>query len=324
MCASANFFNVRIYTKVAMNTQEYEVIPYDSDSVYFHVVLISLLYRTQHVHKEFEISYIVEGTVDITIKGGSATLKKGDIFVINPFESHEIKAAGSAIILTVQVAYEFFKTCFSRIDTIVFGHHCIRDNLYKNTDKLIELLKDIGITWFERSEFCEIKCSSLIYELFYTLFKSVGYLPVKESELQWHLSKNSRLRRILNYIDTHSSEKLLLSDIATSEKLNLHYLSHFFKDSLGMSFQDYLALVRCEHARNLLITSELRLLDICANCGFSDPKYFMKSFRDRYEITPKEYRRRFRRTQDSQKSRALFTTQDLLSPEEALAILKPH
>ena len=54
-------------------------------------------------------------------------------------------------------------------------------------------------------------------------------------------SKASRMRKITHYIDEHYSEKLLLSDIARKEDLSLTYLSHFFKDYLGLPFQEYLA-----------------------------------------------------------------------------------
>ena len=84
--------------------------------------------------------------------------------------------------------------------------------------------------------------------------------------------------KIVDYIDRHSSEKLLLSDIAEKENLNLYYLSHLFKSSFGMPFQEYLSRVRCEKARKQLILTDLSLLDICLSCGFSDPKYFNRDF----------------------------------------------
>lgn len=79
------------------------------------------------------------------------------------------------------------------------------------------------------------------------------------------------MRKIIHYIDEHYSEKLLLSDIALKEDLSLTYLSHFFKDYLGIPFQEYLAKIRCEKARQLLLLTDFPLLDICMSCGFLIP-----------------------------------------------------
>ena len=68
------------------------------------------------------------------------------------------------------------------------------------------------------------------------------------------------MRKITHYIDEHYSEKLLLSDIARKEDLSLTYLSHFFKDYLGLPFQEYLAKIRCEKARQLLLLTGLPIV----------------------------------------------------------------
>ncbi len=296
-----------------MPDQEYEVIAYNE--LPFHVFLVNLLYRTTHIHKEFEISCVLEGSVETTIKRDIFTLEKGDTFVVNPYENHELKAANPALILSLQVSYDFFEPYFPQIDSIGFNGHHIRNN------KVISDLKQIAITRLGREMFSEIKCTALINELFYYLFDMIGYDCFSEREQRLFKSKGQRMRRLIKYIDEHYNEKLLLKNIAEAESLNLHYLSHFFKVSFGMSFQDYLSRVRCEHARQLLITTDLKLLDICLACGFSDPKYFLQDFKELYGCTPKKYRQDFMYSAASQKNRSLMTVQKFLSAEDALNIL---
>lgn len=127
--------------------------------------------------------------------------------------------------------------------------------------------------------------------------------------------------RIVDYIDRHSSEKLLLSDIAEKENLNLYYLSHQFKNSFGMPFQEYLSRVRCEKARKQLILTDLSLLDICLSCGFSDPKYFNRDFRRQYGCTPKQYRQQLSSADQQVEKAQTLTVQDFLDPENSLEIL---
>ena len=130
------------------------------------------------------------------------------------------------------------------------------------------------------------------------------------------------MRKIVDYIDHHSGEKLLLSDIAENENFNLYYLSHLFKNSFGMSFQEYLSRVRCEKARKQLILTDLSLLDICISCGFSDPKYFNRDFRRQYGCTPKQYRQQLSSSDQQGEKVQTLTVQDFLDSESSLEILE--
>lgn len=116
-------------------------------------------------------------------------------------------------------------------------------------------------------------------------------------------------------------QKLLLSDIAKELELSLYYLSHFFKANFGISFQDYLARIRSEKARQLLLLTRQSLLDISISAGFSDPKYFNASFKKQYGCTPKEYRRQFKHAQLPDQQISMLTTQEFLSEEAGLILL---
>ena len=129
------------------------------------------------------------------------------------------------------------------------------------------------------------------------------------------------MRRIVSYIEDHFSEKILLSDIADEENLDLYYLSHLFTESFGIPFQKYIAKLRCEHARSLLLMTDRSLLDISISLGFSDPKYFNKNFKDLYGCTPKEYRVRFSSLDLSMQQISMLTTQEFMSKEASKVFL---
>jgi len=73
---------------------------------------------------------------------------------------------------------------------------------------------------------------------------------LSEDERTARQHKTERLRRILNYIDENYSDKVLLSEIAKRENLSMTYLSHFIKDNLNQTFQEYLNNIRFSHARD--------------------------------------------------------------------------
>jgi YesN/AraC family two-component response regulator len=60
---------------------------------------------------------------------------------------------------------------------------------------------------------------------------------------------------------------------------------------MGVTFTDYLNNVRIKVSKDLLISTNLSLLDISLYSGFEDQSYFTKVFKKIESCTPKEYRK---------------------------------
>ena len=85
--------------------------------------------------------------------------------------------------------------------------------------------------------------------------------------------------------------KIRLSDFARAERRSMSYLSHFVKEALGQSFQEYVNTVRFHCACKLIAAGQRRMLDVCVASGFSDYRYFSAAFQKRLGMTPEEYSR---------------------------------
>ena len=85
---------------------EFEVISHGAGQ--YKVFMVNLLYRTPHVHKDFEVCLLLEGTVCLLSRGREYTYEKGSLWVINPFTSHELIAEQPALILSLQISPAFF------------------------------------------------------------------------------------------------------------------------------------------------------------------------------------------------------------------------
>jgi YesN/AraC family two-component response regulator len=181
---------------------------------------------------------------------------------------------------------------------------------------------DIATSYFYKEQLYEFKCVMLLNQLFQFLLKNLPNHLVSEIERISTKAKGKRMQSIVEYIDEHYSEKLLLTDITTKLELDLYYLSHFFKECFGLSFQNYLLKIRCEHARQLLLLSDLPLLDISIASGFSDPKYFNKGFQQQYGCTPKEYRKNFRNEKLEDQQKFMLSTQEFLSETSSIITLE--
>lgn len=101
---------------------------------------------------------------------------------------------------------------------------------------------------------------------------------------------SSYTQRCKDYVYRHYREKIYLDDIADAMGISSSHLSRIFKKETGNSLQDFINNVRVEKAANLLIYSEETLPQIAEYVNFPSQSYFGKIFKQRMQMTPKQYR----------------------------------
>ena len=103
------------------------------------------------------------------------------------------------------------------------------------------------------------------------------------------LSLNTLMHKELLYIQTDLSRKKLADLLGTNET----YLFEAIKQTYQLTFNDYVNLLRLDYARNLLTqpSPELTIETVAIDSGFGSRNTFHRLFRERYELTPVEFRR---------------------------------
>jgi len=95
---------------------------------------------------------------------------------------------------------------------------------------------------------------------------------------------------VKKYIDDHFHESdLSLERISTELQYNRTYLSATFKKAMGIGISTYLSQIRIQHACTLMRQGFSGVSDIAARCGFSDPQYFSRVFRERIGTPPGKF-----------------------------------
>ncbi|MCD8021343.1 MAG: AraC family transcriptional regulator [Clostridiales bacterium] len=115
---------------------------------------------------------------------------------------------------------------------------------------------------------------------------------VRDQKEKKHSS--SYTERCKDYVFTHYREKIYLDDIAETLGISSSYLSRLFKKEMGISLQDFVNDVRVEKAANLLRYSEETLPGIAEYVNFPSQSYFGKIFKQKMNMTPKQYREQYK------------------------------
>jgi two-component system response regulator YesN len=111
-----------------------------------------------------------------------------------------------------------------------------------------------------------------------------------------HAKNYQRLRKALDFIETHYNESLTVEQLAKEVYLSPSRLSHIIKSELGITFGDYISKVRIEKAKVLLKDRELPISQIALEVGCPDQSYFTKVFKKIEKCTPMKFRDAFELT----------------------------
>ena len=109
---------------------------------------------------------------------------------------------------------------------------------------------------------------------------------------QYCISANGPVTEIRRYINAHFEDPLSLNFLSYKYSFSPAYLGRLFKKETGVSFNDYLRNTRVHAACDMMESTDLPINDIAQKCGYNDPYYFSKQFRQVMELSPTDYRLR--------------------------------
>lgn len=127
-------------------------------------------------------------------------------------------------------------------------------------------------------------------ELFDYLIRKITVSYDKAARLK-RQDENRPIRVVKQYIGEHYGEALTLEQVSAVAELSPAYLSTVFKKDTGMTFLEYLSKVRMDMAKQLLKETSCTVADICEKVGYSDVRYFTKTFTKYSGLKPNEYRK---------------------------------
>ncbi len=100
----------------------------------------------------------------------------------------------------------------------------------------------------------------------------------------------ARLHAVLVFIREHLGQDLSISTLAGQAGVSPAHFRRLFQRAMGMPPHRYVMNVRLEHARDLLMQTDLPILHVALECGFSSQSHLTAAFKVAHASTPAEYR----------------------------------
>ncbi len=278
--------------------EEYEILSYPKLN-HVKAGIVRIVNRNTHVHRALELGLVLEGGGSVRVGDTTFPIGKGSLFFFNANEPHEIFAASQEgiRIAYLQVSSAFCNEYLPWFRNLEIPLNDLSGALPRQElDSIIGLMVGTVSDYMDRpSDLQSLRCITGVCRLYTELLACVPYRQMEEAQYLSRSRKMARLNRITEYIDENYAERITLEDLAKREDVSTTYLSHFIKDNLNVTFQEYISSVRFERALKLMRSSSMCLTDVSVVCGFSDVKYLSRMLEAHFGQSAQQCRELLRR-----------------------------
>ena len=247
-----------------------------------------------HWHPDLEFTLVLDGVKDYFINGKTLRLEKGEGIFVNSKRLHygfsADKSNCSYIVIVVHPSLlgdgtfpgkEFIESKFSSAteDYIV---------LTDKSDWQRDVLKSMTLIYDEMYSDARnpLRLISQIISLCASIGDNIQAASMKHSdERSWLAVWN-----MTGYIQKNYFKKLTLDDIAASGSVCRSKCCILFKEFVGQTPNAYLIRYRVQKSCEMLLESNMSVIEISMASGFQRPSYFSHIFQKETGLTPKEYR----------------------------------
>ncbi|WP_418186191.1 AraC family transcriptional regulator [Aliarcobacter vitoriensis] len=96
---------------------------------------------------------------------------------------------------------------------------------------------------------------------------------------------------VMNYIYKYIDTNINIDELSCELNISKFHLHRIFKEEFGKNIYESIKSIRLEKAANLLITNRYSTIsDIALMIGYSSQTSFLRSFKQRFNMTPKDWR----------------------------------
>lgn len=254
-----------------------------------------------HKHDYIELIFVYSGSIRQEIEKKEIELNKGEILLLDMNVKHKIAVAGEGdIAINILLKKEFFDWVFmahfSKNDIIFdFIAKAIYDNkkskqylLFRTSQNqgVWDLMIKILMEYYEPKIGMDTAIRSYIALLFTELFRDYRKNLNQKIVNEIDTTINSE---VISFID-QNYKTITLAETAEHFSFNVDYMGKLIKNITGNSFTSFIKEKKLEQACCLLKLSQGSVIEIVNEIGYSNVSYFYKQFRQKYGVTPDEYR----------------------------------
>ncbi|NEW07322.1 AraC family transcriptional regulator [Paenibacillus sp. SYP-B3998] len=249
-----------------------------------------------HFHPQLEIIAVRSGRLEIHTPAEVYHLRAGDVLILGSCQPHLDLRKQNEVVDYVVLHFEM--EAFLDSNMLPF--------LYLFQESLLPLVR-LNTLFRENSELRQQFYSTVIelqqeheqmqrgYEMAINyLVKKCLFLLLRhdnEGLLEHNRSMNyAKLKLVFDYVEAHLSDKITVEQACLLVSFSYTYFLKYFKQTLGITFTDYVIHRRIKYAERLLLTEDLSIAQIAEQVGLPNISHFYKLFKRVHHCSPKSFK----------------------------------
>lgn len=253
--------------------------------------------------------YVIEGRGEHSYDGKLYPIAKGNVFIVESNVEHGYRAFDGNVfkLYTVKFHPGLLKDSLEELSKITsFVKFFYAEPFFRKESKscsklLLSPNEQIELTLLLEQVDEELKYKSLGYELMIQtklksilIFLSRCYNSIEKKNMDWVMDEGDFINRICQFIKRYHAKQLDLQQISEMCGMSISAFTSKFKESTGLTFIEYRNKIRIDIAKELLETTNLKVISISSEVGFEDLSNFNKTFKKLVGISPGQYRKKSR------------------------------
>lgn len=251
-----------------------------------------------HIHDFHQLTIITRGSGTIVINGFEQNICEGNVYVINNFSTHYLKNQKDLELVNVM----FYLNDLMRYADSLKNHQGFQSlfilqpaltdrNLLSTLLRLdyngICYVNNIIQLLLEEIQASQLGKEIMVQSYFMIL---ITYLS-RQYEQNYQLRRNmDQLYKVVAYINNNYVDKITIEKMLKQTLLSERQLRQLFVSEYKCTPMQYLVNIRMKHACYLLAYSDMSISEISYRVGFDDSNYFSRKFKQKYSVSPTEYR----------------------------------
>ena len=218
-----------------------------------------------HYH---DLTIVTEGEMTYFCNGTRIDLKPGDAVYLPPGIWRDRNKGEDYVDF---ISYNFL----TGMNEPIFPDNHIVNCYSSRIKKLASICMESHLSASPYSaEKCNLILNCMLYDIAETYQKPYG---------------NDYINELVDYINSHITERLSLEQLASRLHLSKEYCSMLFKRETGKTLIGYINERKLEVAKSLISGEHMSLHEISDYLGYNDYNYFSRIFKQYTGISPSEY-----------------------------------
>lgn len=247
-----------------------------------------------HIHSEIEVNFVTQGRMTYLFSGQAMSLAKGQLGLFwgtVPHRVVEIEEPTTFVVLYLPVANFLAIPESERLKAAVLHGHLL---LARRVDELDGSLfhrwhQDLATRDLRRADIVRHELMSRIRRIDIEGWDDLSERSTPEP-VPAHARGMVKAQRMACFIAERLEQRLSVEEIADAVGLHPNYAMALFKETLGVTVNQYITRHRLSHAQAMLLSTDGDIVRIAFESGFGSVSRFYDAFKTRFGISPRRFR----------------------------------